>query len=114
MLNRWHQYITGWVFGRVFGIMSSDGRLRSEVDGGRKYATAMSSAQIETPTARSVAWCSASDWSAPDRSGLLTLEASAIWTDPDGSRRIVWTINRMIKQVSQFGEPSRVERTIRP
>ena len=25
MLNRWHQYITGWVFGRVFGVMSSDG-----------------------------------------------------------------------------------------
>jgi hypothetical protein len=24
MLNRWHQYITGWVFGRVFGTMSSD------------------------------------------------------------------------------------------
>jgi hypothetical protein len=27
MLNRWHQYITGWVFGRVFGAMSSDGTL---------------------------------------------------------------------------------------
>jgi hypothetical protein len=25
MLNRWHQYITNWVFGRVFGAMSSDG-----------------------------------------------------------------------------------------
>lgn len=25
MLNRWHQYITGWVFGRVFKMMSSDG-----------------------------------------------------------------------------------------
>ena len=25
MLNRWHLYITGWVFGRVFGVMSSDG-----------------------------------------------------------------------------------------
>jgi hypothetical protein len=25
MLNRWHQYITGWVFGRVFGMMSGDG-----------------------------------------------------------------------------------------
>jgi hypothetical protein len=24
MLNRWHEYITGWVFGRVFGTMSSD------------------------------------------------------------------------------------------
>jgi hypothetical protein len=30
------------------------------------------------------------------------------------SRRIVWMINRRIKQVGQFGEPSRVERTIRP
>jgi hypothetical protein len=25
MLNRWHQYITGWVFGRVFGLLSTDG-----------------------------------------------------------------------------------------
>ena len=25
MLNRWHQYITDWVFGRIFGAMSSDG-----------------------------------------------------------------------------------------
>jgi Transposase, Mutator family len=25
MLNRWRQYITGWVFGRVVGVMSSDG-----------------------------------------------------------------------------------------
>jgi hypothetical protein len=25
MLNRWHQYITDWVFGRVFGAISSDG-----------------------------------------------------------------------------------------
>jgi hypothetical protein len=25
MLNRWHQHITGWVFGRVFGVMSSGG-----------------------------------------------------------------------------------------
>ena len=25
MLNRWHQYITDWIFGRVFGAMSSDG-----------------------------------------------------------------------------------------
>jgi hypothetical protein len=24
MLNHWHQYITDWVFGRVFGAMSSD------------------------------------------------------------------------------------------
>jgi hypothetical protein len=26
------------------------------------------------------------------------LDASSIQTDPDGSRRIVWMINRMIKQ----------------
>jgi hypothetical protein len=50
------------------------------------------------PTARSVAWSSASIWSAPDRSGLLGLEASSIWSGPDGSRRIVWMIKRMIKQ----------------
>jgi hypothetical protein len=31
-------------------------------------------------------------------SGLLTSEASSIWTDPDRSRRIVWMIKRMIKQ----------------
>jgi hypothetical protein len=52
---------------------------------------------FEPPTARSVAWCSASIWSAPDGSGLLTLDASTIWSDPVGSRRIVWMINRMIK-----------------
>jgi len=34
---------------------------------------------------RSVAWCSASDWLAADRSGLLTLDASSIETAPDGS-----------------------------
>jgi hypothetical protein len=25
MLERWRQYITGWVFGRVFGMLSRDG-----------------------------------------------------------------------------------------
>jgi hypothetical protein len=24
MLSRWHQYITGWVFGRVFGMLAKD------------------------------------------------------------------------------------------
>jgi len=48
------------------------------------------------PTARSVAWCSTSIWTAPVRSGLLTLHVSPIRTDPDGSRRIVW----MIKQAT--------------
>jgi hypothetical protein len=51
-------------------------------------------------TARSVAWCSASIWSAPDRSGLLTLDGPSIWSDPDGSRRIAWMIKRMIKRHS--------------
>jgi hypothetical protein len=37
---------------------------------------------IRTPTARSVAWCSTSSWSAPDGSGLLRLDASTIWSDP--------------------------------
>ena len=41
--------------------------------------------------------CSASIWSALDRSGLLTSDASSIQTDPDRSRRIVWMIKRMIK-----------------
>jgi hypothetical protein len=53
-------------------------------------------------TARSVAWCSASIWSTPDRSGLLTSDGSSIQMDREGSRRIVWMINRMIKQDSQF------------
>jgi hypothetical protein len=32
--------------------------------------------------------CSASTWTAPDGSSLLTLDASSVQTDPDGSRRI--------------------------
>jgi hypothetical protein len=58
---------------------------------------------IRTPTASSVAWCSASIWSAPAGSGLLTLQASSIWSDPDRSRRIVGMIKRMIKQAKQLG-----------
>jgi hypothetical protein len=42
--------------------------------------------------------CSASVWSAPDGSSLLTLEASSVQTAPDGSRPIVWMIKRMIKE----------------
>jgi hypothetical protein len=38
------------------------------------------------------------DLSAPDGSGLLTLGASSITSDPDRSRRIVWMINRTIKR----------------
>src|SRR4029453_1718693 len=52
---------------------------------------------FEPPTARSVAWCSASIWSAPDGSGLLTLGGPSVQTAPDGYRRIVWMIKRMIK-----------------
>jgi hypothetical protein len=52
---------------------------------------------FEPPTARSVAWCSASIWMAPDGSGLLTLEASSVQTDPVGSSRIIWMIKRIIK-----------------
>jgi len=59
---------------------------------------------FEPPTARPVAWCSTSIWSAPDGSGLLTLDGSSIWTDPAGSRRIVCMIKRMIKRVGQFGD----------
>jgi hypothetical protein len=39
----------------------------------------------ESTTARSVAWCSTSIWSAPDRSGFLTSGASSIPSDPDRS-----------------------------
>src|SRR4030095_6199122 len=52
---------------------------------------------FEPPTARSVDWCSASVWSAPDGSGLVTLGASSVQTAPEGSCRIVWMIKRMIK-----------------
>jgi hypothetical protein len=44
---------------------------------------------IRTPTARCVAWCSASTSSAPDGHGLLRLGASSVQTDRVGSRRIV-------------------------
>jgi len=60
---------------------------------------------FEPPTARSVAWCSTSVWSAPDGSGLLTLEASSVQTDPDGSRRIVWMIKRMIRPCADGQHP---------
>jgi hypothetical protein len=64
---------------------------------------------FEPPTARSVAWCSTSIWSAPDGSGLLTLDGSSVQTDPDGSRRIVWMIKRMIKQARLHNLRRRVE-----
>jgi hypothetical protein len=39
---------------------------------------------------------------APDGSGLLTLGVPSVQTDPDRSGRIVWMINRMIKQGRQL------------
>jgi hypothetical protein len=59
------------------------------------------------PIARSVAWCSASIWSAPVGSGLLTLDGSSVWSDPVGSRRIVWMIKRMIKPCDAAPSASR-------
>src|SRR5918992_1998606 len=41
--------------------------------------------------------CSASTWTAPDGSSLLTLDGPSVQTAPDGSRRIVWMIIGMIK-----------------
>jgi hypothetical protein len=46
-------------------------------------------------TARSVAWCSASDWSAPDGSALLRLGASSVQAGPEGTCRIVWMIKHL-------------------
>jgi hypothetical protein len=51
------------------------------------------SAPLPPEPIRSVAWCFASIWSAPEGSGLLTLEASSVQTAPDGYRRIVWMTN---------------------
>jgi nitroreductase len=70
--------------------------LRGRCRPGRRRSA--STPRGRTPTARSVAWCSASDWSPPDGSGLLTLDDSSVWTDPVGPRRIVWMIKRMIKR----------------
>src|SRR5215218_1645140 len=53
---------------------------------------------VEPSTFRLRDGCSASTWTAPDGSSLLTLDASLVQTGPDGSRPIVWMINRMIKQ----------------
>jgi hypothetical protein len=62
-------------------------------------------------TARSVAWCSASIWSAPDGSGLLMLDGPSIQMGPDGSRPIVWMINGMIKRPGlQTTRPAQQER----
>jgi hypothetical protein len=52
---------------------------------------------IEPTTFRLRDGCSASTWTAPDGSSLLTLPGSSVQTAPDGSRRIVWMIKWMIK-----------------
>jgi hypothetical protein len=51
------------------------------------------------PTFRLRVGCSASIWTAPDGSSLLTLDASSVQTALDGYRRIVWMIKRMIKGI---------------
>jgi hypothetical protein len=73
------------------------------------------------PTARSVAWCSASNWSASDGSALLTLGASSVPSDRERSHRIVWVINGMIKHVHRStagavagAEPARSVASTRP
>jgi hypothetical protein len=45
-------------------------------------------------------------------SGLLRLDAWSVQTDPDGSRRIVWMINGMVKAVrhSALGHPDHADR----
>jgi hypothetical protein len=45
----------------------------------------------------------------PDGFGLLRLGASSIWSDPDGSRWIVWMIKRMIKRGRQLDQSTRIE-----
>ena len=54
---------------------------------------------FEPTTFRLRVGCSASIWTAPDGSSLLTLDASSVQTAPDGYRRIVWMIKRMIKGI---------------
>jgi hypothetical protein len=44
------------------------------------------------------------DLSAPDGSGLLTLDASSIQTDPDRSRRIVWMIKSLREEIGWQGK----------
>jgi hypothetical protein len=53
--------------------------------------------ETEPTTFRLRDGCSASIWTAPDGSSLLTLGALSAQTAPDGYKRIVWMIKRMIK-----------------
>jgi hypothetical protein len=57
-----------------------------------KTAVRPSPGRARTSTFRLRDGCSASAWSAPDGSGLLTLDALSVQTAPVGSRRIVWMI----------------------
>ena len=57
------------------------------------------------PTARSVAWCSASIWSAPDGSGLLTLDGVV---GPDRSRPV--PLDRLDDQARQTTYPQSLPR----
>ena len=56
---------------------------------------------FEPTTFRLRVGCSASIWTAPDGSSLLTLGALSVQTAPDGYKRIVWMIKRMIKGIRQ-------------
>jgi len=60
---------------------------------------------FEPPTAKSVACCSTSIWSAPDGSSLLTLDALG----PDGHRRIAWVIIGMMEGIRQTDRMARQE-----
>jgi hypothetical protein len=57
----------------------------------------MVSATAEPTTFRLRDGCSASIWSAPDGSSLLTLDGPSIQTDPDRSSQIVRMIKWIIK-----------------
>ena len=79
------------------GASTGPGPLQVPLPGSKRAATANETAnrysiaakgrsEADTyPTFRLRDGCSASIWSAPDGSSLLTLEASSIQTDPDGS-----------------------------
>jgi hypothetical protein len=62
---------------------------------------------FEPTTFRLRARCSASAWTAPDGSSLLTLDASSIQMALDGYRPIVWMIKWMIKAHPTEGRMAR-------
>ena len=73
--------------------------------------TSRSGAGLQPATFRLRAGCSASIWSAPDGSSLLTWAASSVQTAPDGYRPIVWMIKWMIKA---HPTKNRMPRRLRP